>query len=90
MGIDARARDNCFHLSGVNDFPGHADAVQFGDVGEKKTPATQENDLSVRESVPRHKLTVDALAGIVSSRRDASVIRPALVRPYVLQREKQP
>ena len=59
MGIDTQVRDNHFHLNGVNYFRGHADAVQIGDVGEKKTPATQENYLAVQESVPRHKLKIE-------------------------------
>lgn len=58
MVIDAEVRDNRFHLNGVNYFRGHADAVQIGDVGEKKTPATQENYLAVQESVPRNKLKI--------------------------------
>jgi hypothetical protein len=59
MGIDAKVRDSHFHLNGVNYFRGHADAVQLGDVGEKKTPATQENYLAVQESVPRRKLKIE-------------------------------
>jgi hypothetical protein len=59
MAIDAKVRDNHFHLNGVNYFRAHADAVQLGDAGEKKTPATQENYLAVQESVPRHKLTIE-------------------------------
>ena len=59
MGIDAKVLDNHFHLNGVNYFRGHADAVQFGDVGEKKTPITQENYLAVQGSVPRNRLRIE-------------------------------
>ncbi len=59
MGIDAKVLDNHFHLNGVNYFRGHADAVQFGDAGEKKTPGTQENYLAVQESVPRNRLKIE-------------------------------
>lgn len=56
--IDAKIFDNHFHLNGVNYFRGHADAVLLGDVGEKKTPATQQNYLAVQENVPRRQLKV--------------------------------
>ncbi len=59
MAIDAKVLDNHFHLNGVNYFRGHADSVQLGDAGEKKTPATQENYLAVQESVPRTKLKIE-------------------------------
>jgi hypothetical protein len=59
MGIDAKVLDNHFRLNGVNYFRGHADAVQLGDVGEKKTPATQEDYLAVQESVPHNKLKIE-------------------------------
>ena len=59
MAIDAKVLGNHFHLNGVNYFRGHADAVQLGDAGEKQTPATQENYLSVQESVPRPKLKIE-------------------------------
>jgi hypothetical protein len=85
MAIDAKIRDNHFHLNGVNYFRGHADAVQFGDVGEKKTPSTQENYLAVQESVPRNKLKIEratqidihALA-LASSDIGASIAVPGL------------
>ena len=83
MAIDAKVRDNHFHLNGVNYFRAHADAVQLGDVGEKKTPATQENYLAVQESVPRHKLTIERAlqidihhAGFGSSDIGASITVP--------------
>jgi hypothetical protein len=59
MGIDAAVRDNHFHLEGVDYFRGHADAVLLGDVGAKKSPATQDEHLAVRESVPRHGLRIE-------------------------------
>lgn len=59
MAIDAKVKDNHFHLNGVNYFRGHAESVQLGDAGEKKTPATQENYLAVQESVPRVKLDIE-------------------------------
>ena len=39
MAIDAKVRSSHFQLSGVAYFRGHADTVQLGDVGQKKTPA---------------------------------------------------
>lgn len=64
MAIDAKVYDNHFHLNGVNYFRGHADAVQLADAGEKKTPSTQENYLSVQEHVPRPKLKIERAAQI--------------------------
>jgi hypothetical protein len=59
MSIDAKVRDNHFHLNGVSYFRGHAEAVQLGDAGEKKTQGPQESHLAVRASVPRAKLAID-------------------------------
>jgi hypothetical protein len=59
MGIDAKVSDKYFHFNGVDYFRGHAEAVQLGDVGVKKTPGAQDSYLAVQESVPRHKLTIE-------------------------------
>lgn len=72
MVIDAEVADNHFHLNGVNYFRGHADSVQLGDVGEKKTPATQTNYLAVQESVPRAKLKIQRATQIDMHRVDFS------------------
>jgi len=58
MAIDARVHASHFHLDGVDYFRGHAQAVQFGDVGEKKSAGTQENYLAVQQSVPRSQLKI--------------------------------
>jgi hypothetical protein len=85
MAIDAKVCDNQFHLNGVNYFRGHADAVQLGDVGEKKTPATLGNYLAVQESVPRNKLTIAhaTLIDIHSVAFDSSDIGASLTIPGV-------
>lgn len=57
--VDAKIRDSHFHYNGVNYFRGHADAVLLGDVGEKKTPSTQQNYLAVQGNVPRRKLEIE-------------------------------
>jgi hypothetical protein len=59
MAVDARVRDNHFHFNGVTYFRSHAEAVQFGDVGEKKTSSRRETYLAVRESVPRNQLKIE-------------------------------
>lgn len=59
MAIDARIRDSHFHVNGFNYFRGHADAVQLGNVGEKKTPVTQDSYLAVQDGVPRHELRIE-------------------------------
>jgi hypothetical protein len=59
MAIDAKVRSSHFHFNGVAYFRGHAEAVQLGDVGQKKTPGMQDNYLVVQDSVPRHKLTIE-------------------------------
>jgi hypothetical protein len=59
MRIDAKVRSNHFQLNGINYFRSHADAVQFGDAGVKKTPGAQEIYLAVQESVPRNTLTIE-------------------------------
>ena len=59
MAIDAKVRSSHFHFNGVAYFRGHAEAVQLGDVGQKKTPGTQDDYLAVQESVPRHQLTIE-------------------------------
>lgn len=58
MGIDAEVCDNHFRLNGVSYFRGHADAVQLGDVGEKKALVNQASHLAVRESVAHDKLAI--------------------------------
>jgi hypothetical protein len=58
MGTDAEVCDNHFRLNGVAYFRGHADAVQLGDVGAKKTPVSQVSHLAVQASVARSTLTI--------------------------------
>jgi hypothetical protein len=59
MAIDIAVKDNHLHFNGVNFFRGNADNVQLGSVGEKKTPATQENYLQVEENIPLKKLKIN-------------------------------
>lgn len=85
MAIDLKIKDNHLHLNGLNLFRGNADLVQLGAVGEKKTPSTQENYLSVEANIPVkklkvHKVTVLTLNGVSVSGADikASVQVPKL------------
>ena len=69
MSLDIKIRDNHLHFEGVNYFRGNASRVVLGDVGDKKTPSTQENYLDVRGNVVRkslkiHKLTRFSLKGV--------------------------
>lgn len=62
MSLDIKIRDNHLHFEGLNYFRGNASRVLLGDVGDKKTPSTQENYLDVRGNVVRknrkiHKVT---------------------------------
>ena len=59
MAIDAKVSDKRFQLGGVSYFRSHAEAVQLGDAGVKKTPGTQETYLAVQDSMPRHQLTIE-------------------------------
>jgi hypothetical protein len=59
MAIDIVIKDNHLQLDGVNYFRGNANNVQLGGVGEKKTPATQENYLQVEANIPVKKLKVN-------------------------------
>jgi hypothetical protein len=59
MAIDIVIKDNHLQLDGINFFRGNANGVQLGSVGEKKTPATQENYLAVEENIPVKKLKVN-------------------------------
>jgi hypothetical protein len=83
--IDLVIKDNHLHLDGVNLFRGNANIVQLGSAGEKKTPSTQENYLSVEANIPVkklkvNKLTVLTLSGVHISGADvnASVDVPKL------------
>ena len=58
MGSETQVCDNHFRLNGVGYFRGHADAVQLGDAGEKKTPVNQASHLAVRQGVARDQLTI--------------------------------
>jgi len=69
MSLDIQIRDNHLHFEGVNYFRGNASRVVLGDVGDKKTPSTQENYLDVRGNVVRknlkiHKVTRFSLKGV--------------------------
>jgi hypothetical protein len=64
MVIDARVCGSHFHLDGVDYFRGHAEAVQIGDAGEKKTPGTQGSHLAARERVPRDSLKIQCATEI--------------------------
>lgn len=69
MTIDIQIRDNHLHFNGVNYFRGHAEEVMLGDVGEKRTPATQTNYLAVQGNVVRknlqiHSTSVVSLKGV--------------------------
>ena len=59
MAIDLDIKDNHLHLDGINLFRGNANIVQLGSAGEKKTPSTQENYLSVEANIPLKKLKVN-------------------------------
>ncbi len=77
MAIDLDVKDNHLHLDGINLFRGNANVVQLGSVGEKKTPATQENYLSVEANIPVkkldvHNVTVLTLNGVRISGADVS------------------
>lgn len=58
MGSDTQVCDNHFRLGGVGHFRGHADAVQLGDVGAKKTPVNPASHLAVQVSIARNRLTI--------------------------------
>ena len=85
MAVDARVRDNHFHLHGVNYFRSRAEAVQVGDVGEKKTAGNRESYLAVRESVPRNHLKIERATqiDIHSVALDASDIGASITIPGV-------
>ena len=85
MAVDARVRDNHFHFNGVNYFRSHAEAVQFGDVGEKKAASARENYLAVLESVPRNRLKIERATqvDIHSVALDASDIGASITIPGV-------
>ena len=71
--------------TGVNYFRSHAEAVQFGDVGEKKTSSAHETYLAVRESVPRNQLKIERATqiDIHSVALDASDIGASITIPGV-------
>jgi hypothetical protein len=85
MAVDARVRDNHFYLHGINYFRSHAEAVQLGDVGEKKAAGIHENYLAVRESVPRSQLKIERATqiDIHSVALDASDIGASITIPGV-------
>jgi hypothetical protein len=85
MAVDARVRYNHFYLHGVNYFRSHAEAVQLGDVGEKKAAGNHENYLAVRESVPRDRLRIERATqiDIHSVALDASDIGASITIPGV-------
>jgi len=85
MAVDARVRDNHFYLHGIDYFRSHAEAVQFGDVGEKKTASTRETYLAVRETVPRDRLKIERATqiDIHSVALDASHIGVSITIPGV-------
>lgn len=58
MPVDARVCESYLHCEGVHYYRGGAHAVQLGDVGEKRTPVTQDSHLIVRDSVPRQLLKI--------------------------------
>jgi hypothetical protein len=49
-------KENHLTYGGVAYFRGHADAVHFGDIGEKRTPLTSQNYLEVKDRLPADKL----------------------------------
>lgn len=59
MAIDIDIKDNHFQFDGINLFRGAANTVQLGSAGGKKTPATQENYLSVEANIPVKKIKVN-------------------------------
>jgi hypothetical protein len=61
MSLDIKIRDSHLHFEGVNYFRGNASRVLLGDVGDKKTPGTQENYLDVRGNVVRKNLRIHKL-----------------------------
>jgi hypothetical protein len=58
MATDAEICDNHFRFEGIAYFRGHADAVQLGDAGEKRQPASQPSHLAVQACVARDKLAI--------------------------------
>jgi hypothetical protein len=64
MSLDIKIRDNHLHFEGVNYFRGNASRVVLGDVGDKKTPGTQENYLDVRGNVVRKNLKIHKITRI--------------------------
>jgi hypothetical protein len=56
MATDAEICDNHFRFEGIAYFRGHADAVQLGDAGEKRQPASQPSHLAVQACVARDTL----------------------------------
>ena len=59
MAIDLEIKHNHLQLDGINLFRGAANTVQLGSAGPKKTPATQENYLSVEANIPVKKIKVN-------------------------------
>ena len=67
MSIDFEIKDNHFQLDGINLFRGAANTVQLGSSGGKKTPATQENYLSVEANIPVKKIKVNRVTVLTLS-----------------------
>lgn len=64
MSIDLKISGNHLHYNGLNYFRGNADDVALGDVGEKCTPSTQTNYLSVRGNVVRKSIKINKASQI--------------------------
>jgi hypothetical protein len=58
MSSELKIADNHLQLEGINYFRANSSDVQIGDLGEKHTPLTQQNYLSVEGGVPAPKLKV--------------------------------
>jgi hypothetical protein len=64
LGADVTVREDHFRFDGVDYFRGRASAVQLGDVGERRNPASGHNHLAVRARLPSDKLTIERVARI--------------------------
>lgn len=49
-------KDNHLTYNGVSYFRGHAEEIELGSIGEKRTPLTKQNYLDVKDRIPPNKI----------------------------------
>ena len=49
-------KENHLTFGGVSYFRGHAEEVEIGSIGEKRTPLTKQNYLEVKDRIPVPKI----------------------------------